>query len=610
MNQNFPFRPYCIQYSWCRHGLLLLLCSFFLLSNASAQCPPGSVSLNTQAQINAFLANYPNCTQINGNLSIASSPINSITSLAPLSNIATVTGTLNVTNTAALNNLSGLSGLTTIGVNFYIDGNSGLQSVSGMNSLQSIGGFLYVINNPSIQTFNGFNNLVSLGTGFWFNNNDALTQFQAFDDLTTVSGPIVIVENTNLTSVIDFSGVTTNQGFIHIQNNPALTSIYGLHNLNAANITFLYLMQCPQLSICGVQSICNYLNSGTSNFVITGNTTGCLNKPDIQANCVYQPVVGCKNPNAHNYNPAAIYDDGSCETCSDGLLNGDETGIDCGGTLCQPCPEIPGCMNPLAYNYNPAATVDNGSCETCTDGIMNGDETGMDCGGSTCAASCIIPGCTDPAADNYNPNANQSNGSCVYCHNGILDGNETSVDCGGACGNVCPQAPFVPCNNVILYVDQHHPDHEGTTNDRDIYLKEAIFFLEGLTHDGPYVIAKVQRKSDFLKHDWTINGACIDGTPNGDKDDVDKGKAYRDCIPLVRGDIQAGVRKYKLNVSDFYGSCECTGSYWVDTLTFANYAIPEIQKATTEDNEPSLDTPAKITNRTTSDPSSNVTVVP
>lgn len=49
-------------------------------------------------------------------------------------------------------------------------------------------------------------------------------------------------------------------------------------------------------------------------------------------------------------------------TCTDGVQNGDETGVDCGGTACAPCPE-----------------------PTCTDGIQNGDETGVDCGGTTCA---------------------------------------------------------------------------------------------------------------------------------------------------------------------------------------------------------------------------------
>lgn len=45
-------------------------------------------------------------------------------------------------------------------------------------------------------------------------------------------------------------------------------------------------------------------------------------------------------------------------SCFDGIKNGDETAVDCGGS-CNPC-------------------------ATCDDGIKNGDETGIDCGGTSC----------------------------------------------------------------------------------------------------------------------------------------------------------------------------------------------------------------------------------
>lgn len=56
-------------------------------------------------------------------------------------------------------------------------------------------------------------------------------------------------------------------------------------------------------------------------------------------------------------------------SCFDGVQNGDETGVDCGGS-CVACP-------------------------TCTDGVQNGDETGVDCGGS-CPTTCPPFSCDDP----------------------------------------------------------------------------------------------------------------------------------------------------------------------------------------------------------------------
>ncbi len=88
---------------------------------------------------------------------------------------------------------------------------------------------------------------------------------------------------------------------------------------------------------------------------------------------------------------------GGGPTCDDGIQNGDETGVDCGGSVCPACP-------------------------TCDDGIQNGDETGVDCGGSTCPA-------------------------CPTCDDGIQNGDETGVDCGGS---VCPACPTGGCTDVVI----------------------------------------------------------------------------------------------------------------------------------------------------------------
>jgi hypothetical protein len=52
---------------------------------------------------------------------------------------------------------------------------------------------------------------------------------------------------------------------------------------------------------------------------------------------------------------------GTTATCSDGVMNQTETGVDCGGTC--------------------------SACATCTDGVMNQTETGVDCGGPCAACS-------------------------------------------------------------------------------------------------------------------------------------------------------------------------------------------------------------------------------
>jgi len=100
----------------------------------------------------------------------------------------------------------------------------------------------------------------------------------------------------------------------------------------------------------------------------------------------------------------------ACASCDDEVLNGDETGIDCGGPDCLPCSAEAG---------------------DCTNNIMDGDETGIDCGG------CCCPDCPVGAGD---------------CTNGIMDGDETGVDCGGVACFPCAMAAmqfFNPADGIL-----------------------------------------------------------------------------------------------------------------------------------------------------------------
>jgi len=97
-------------------------------------------------------------------------------------------------------------------------------------------------------------------------------------------------------------------------------------------------------------------------------------------------VAGCTAMEACNYNPDATIEDFSCvfpgEPCDDlsaSTIN-DVYGADC---VCAGM--LIGCMEPTACNYNPAALMDDGSCgfpgDACEDGDPNtmGEVYGNDC---------------------------------------------------------------------------------------------------------------------------------------------------------------------------------------------------------------------------------------
>lgn len=81
-----------------------------------------------------------------------------------------------------------------------------------------------------------------------------------------------------------------------------------------------------------------------------------------------------------------------CEDhCFDGISNGDETDVDCGGAVCSPCAAeiscIPGdCEAPTVCSCGLCLMPDEADrCQpSCADGVLSGSETDIDCGGQEC----------------------------------------------------------------------------------------------------------------------------------------------------------------------------------------------------------------------------------
>jgi len=135
-----------------------------------------------------------------------------------------------------------------------------------------------------------------------------------------------------------------------------------------------------------------------NSYIITGRNTssGCV----FTHRVIIQKLglcKGCTDSLAHNFDANAQYDEGKCETCDDGKLNGDEKYIDCSGLRCPPC--IIACMDSLAYNYNPEANVADSSCLYCDSTILAENSTiscndgiDNDCDG---LIDCADPDCTE-----------------------------------------------------------------------------------------------------------------------------------------------------------------------------------------------------------------------
>jgi len=258
--------------------LAVLIAAFLITPKVDAQCPPGDVTLSTQAQVNQFLIDYPNCTQITGNLTIAdgSNPSTDVTNLAPLSNLTTVTGGVGIFNNPFLTNLNGLN-ITNIGGATTIEGNPVLQNIDGLTSIISIGGAVIINNNGSLQNINGL------------------------------------------------SSVTSISGLLSIDGNSVLNDITGMQNIAQNTITELYIQNNPQVAVCNISNVCSFLST-TKPRNISGNLTNCQDEATVVAACS-ATAGGCLTTSATLPQwPAATYTptcSGTAETIADDAYTGE-----------------------------------------------------------------------------------------------------------------------------------------------------------------------------------------------------------------------------------------------------------------------------------------------
>ncbi|CAF1153575.1 unnamed protein product [Adineta steineri] len=135
------------------------------------------------------------------------------------------------------------------------------------------------------------------------------------------------------------------------------------------------------------------------------------------------------------------------KTCTDGLMNGDETDIDCGGS-CFKCTVGQNCTLPKDCN-NVQCINDICAIPTCTDGIKNQDEADVDCGGSTCTKRCSLEqGClsnTDCTTDNCDTTAKKCSEVWIKIASDSFTGDS---NCGGIGHN--PSISLNSCQSICM----------------------------------------------------------------------------------------------------------------------------------------------------------------
>lgn len=218
----------------------LFLLSFLFVQ--AQDCPPGDVTFETQAQLNSFIQQFPNCQVINGTLTLrhtSNDGYSNITNLSPLSNITTINGDLVLSRLGNVATLSGLSNLQVVNGNVSLRRNSNYYTnysnfnyVQGLNSLTTITGTLFI--GDFLKDLSGMSNLTQLGgIAMWYSN---IESFEGLENITTLNHFDV-----QYNSILSFNGLQNLQtinGNFTLDVNPLTGEIIPLDLMsNLSNIT-------------------------------------------------------------------------------------------------------------------------------------------------------------------------------------------------------------------------------------------------------------------------------------------------------------------------------------------------------------------------------------
>ncbi len=242
--------------------LTCLLFSLCLPSWSYAQsCTVGTLILSQTSDVDQFLQDHPNCTEIIGSVRIASSlsdwtGLNQITRISGdleitwgddlgavggLTALAEIGGDLKLLNSRGFSLFTALDNLQTIGRDLIIDASSGISNSSfdALNQLQSIGRDFHFSNNQTIHTLAGFSELQSVGEDFLITRNNGLVSLTAFSKLKVVGRDMLVSNNGDLQSSLSWVQLEEIGRNLSIRENIQLTSLQGLETLHRLGGAFL-----------------------------------------------------------------------------------------------------------------------------------------------------------------------------------------------------------------------------------------------------------------------------------------------------------------------------------------------------------------------------------
>ncbi len=224
-----------------------ILFLLFFCNIIYGQCPTETVRIKNQEQVDSFIINYPNCTDLEVDLLIFATDINN---LLGFRNLRSVKGRISIEHNKLLESLNGFDNLKKIDGGLEITSSPLVTSLSPLSNLESIGGGLH-IGSLSIKDFTGLEKIRHVVSDLGLGGFEGLESWHGLHNLKSIKGFFI-----SKTNIKDFSGLTSLveiNGSLNISDEPNLETLDGLDK--CAGIYDVDISNCPNLTKVNLSSI-------------------------------------------------------------------------------------------------------------------------------------------------------------------------------------------------------------------------------------------------------------------------------------------------------------------------------------------------------------------
>jgi len=269
-----------------RKFTLVIALIFIIQSIVLSQgCLPEGITFTTQAEIDSFQANYPNCTEIEGDVIISGTDITNLSGLDVLTSFG---ADVSIWNNDLLENLSGLENITSLGGNLEIGdhfhgGNPSMTSLSGLDNLASVEGHFYIKLNYELENLEALNNLNSIGGHLSIVRCDVLINLVGLENLNSIGDYIEIYKNASLINLYGLESLSNIGSDVRILENPILVNLIGLENITSID-----------------RKLWIYHNDSLTNLIGLNNITAINENIEIAGNNSLYDLSGLDNLNSIN----------------------------------------------------------------------------------------------------------------------------------------------------------------------------------------------------------------------------------------------------------------------------------------------------------------------